>query len=99
MTTVLAKHEPYGDGHLGDVADTMQHAGPPTIRCVRYGAHLVALEGSHRLHAAHDAGLIPRVVILAADSGGCDAFCEKALARLPALEFPHVLCLDVEGVS
>ena len=35
MTTVLAKHEPYGDGHLGDVADTMQHAGPSRQRLYR----------------------------------------------------------------
>lgn len=99
MTVIFAKHAPYGDGHLGDVMDTMRHAGPPTIRCVWYGSRLLALEGSHRLHAAHCMGLVPRVVVLTPDSEGCDVFHERAVARLPALEFPFVWILDVPNIA
>ena len=52
MTVIYAKHEPYEDGHLGDVIAEMQLAGTPTLRCVEWRDGYYALGGSHRLAAA-----------------------------------------------
>jgi hypothetical protein len=99
VTTILAKHLPYADGHLSVVLDTMEHAGPPTIRAVRYGSDIIALEGSHRVAAAHALGLAPKIVVLAPDTEGCDEFFDNALALLPVYEFPYMLILEVAGMG
>jgi hypothetical protein len=92
ITLIHAKHLPYNDGHLGEVLDTMQHAGPPTIRTIIHGKHLIALEGSHRLAGAHILGLIPKLVILEPDlnQGPLDNFFNQAIATLPVWQFPFV---------
>jgi len=49
--------------HLAEVTDEMQSLGAPVIRAFwseAYGA-FVAVEGSHRVVAAHRLGLIPEV--------------------------------------
>lgn len=40
--------------HLEKIKEQMKELGPPTIRVVDRDDHLVAIEGSHRLHAARD---------------------------------------------
>jgi hypothetical protein len=45
----------------------MRVLGPPTIRVVDCGDHYQALEGSHRLAAAHTLGITPRLLIYAQD--------------------------------
>lgn len=68
MATIYAKHEPYGDGHLSAVIAEMRLAGSPTIRCVEYRGSIYALDGSHRLAAAHFLRLPIKVVLLCPDA-------------------------------
>lgn len=91
---IFAKHPPYKDGHLGEVALDMEHAGSPTIRVVRFEGEFYALEGSHRLALAHENGLVPKIVLLDADSEGCDDFYRRIRTTLPVYEFEHVLLLE-----
>lgn len=95
MTRIYAKHAPYQDGHLGEVALEMDHAGAPTIRAVRYEGELFALEGSHRLALAYHRGLIPRIIAYETDAEGCDTFFARIKDRLPAYDFDHLLVLEV----
>ena len=80
---IYAKHWPYETGHLAEVTTEMRRLGPPTIRCVRYGDDLYALEGSHRLAAAHHLNLWPIVVEEAADAFGVDDFWGRVGYNLP----------------
>jgi hypothetical protein len=52
---------PTKEKHLEEIKDKMKEMGPPTIRMVDRDDHLVAIEGSHRLHAAKDLGLHVKV--------------------------------------
>ena len=64
LIKVYAKHDPYFDtGHAGEVIDEMKVLGPPTINVVDWRGELYAVEGSHRLFAAHFLGLIPNLII------------------------------------
>ena len=63
MNIILA-HNDYDAAHLAEVKAEMQSMGAPTVKAVwmeGYGAY-VALEGCHRLRAAHDLGLTPQVI-------------------------------------
>ena len=82
---VFAKHEPY-PGHLAEVARDMADRGAPTIACVEWRGELFAIEGSHRLAAAHAAGLIPTIVIVDPERviGDDDGYLESLRPRLPA---------------
>lgn len=86
LVRVFAKHEPYWDtGHLGFVVDQMRVAGAPEIRVVEYRGELYAVEGSHRLCAAHLLGLMPRLIVEEGerfDDGG-EAFLDSLRSRLP----------------
>lgn len=62
MTTIYAIHGTDADKLAGVVAE-METLGAPTIRVVDCGDHYMALEGSHRLAAAHELGLDPVLVI------------------------------------
>ena len=56
-------HKHHDEQHLESVKTQMQRLGPPTIEAVWmecYG-HWVALEGCHRLRAAHVLGLVPEI--------------------------------------
>jgi hypothetical protein len=94
MTIIFAKHEPYDDGHLGRVAFDMDVMGPPTIKAIRFGNELYALEGSHRLALAHHHKIIPKVIILEPDIAGCDDFFERIRDTLPKYEFEYLLILE-----
>jgi hypothetical protein len=54
--TIYAPHPPIPK-HLAEVIAEMRRLGSPTIRVYDAGDHDVALEGSHRLAAAHTLGL------------------------------------------
>lgn len=55
--------------HLEAVKAQMLELGAPEIRCVRDEAQgiFVALEGSHRLAAAHELGIVPVLKVLEGD--------------------------------
>jgi hypothetical protein len=89
MTTVFAKHEPYDDGHLGEVGLDMDHAGAPTIRAVLIAGNLYAVDGSHRLAQAHYRGLILKVIVLESDLHGDP----RIPADLPRYDFDYVIAL------
>ena len=62
MTTIYAIHAPEG-AKLMQVIAEMKVMGAPTIQVVDCGDHYMALEGSHRLAAAHALGLTPVLMI------------------------------------
>jgi hypothetical protein len=66
MTTVYAIHAPHSD-RLEAVKTAMSVLGAPTIQVVNCGDHYMALEGSHRLAAANELGLVPNFVVFEQD--------------------------------
>ena len=56
-------HKHYDKQHLEKVKTEMQKRGAPTIRCIWSPAYnlWMAVEGCHRLRAAHDLGITPIV--------------------------------------
>lgn len=62
MHTIYAIHAPEAD-KLAAVIEQMRSLGAPTIEVVDCGDFYMALEGSHRLAAAHALGLTPVLVI------------------------------------
>ncbi len=94
---IFAKHPPYKDGHLGEVALDMVHHGSPTIRVMKFEDEYFAIEGSHRLFLAHELGLVPKILILESDNKDnedVDNFYRKIRTTLPVYEFDHVLVLE-----
>jgi|HubBroStandDraft_6_1064221.scaffolds.fasta_scaffold00345_18 hypothetical protein len=63
---IWAKHEPE-PGHLRDVIEDMKTLGRPTIRCVDWRGELYAIEGSHRLKAAFELGIVPNIEVTGPD--------------------------------
>lgn len=66
ITTIYAIHG-VDDDHLAEVVAEMRRLGAPTIRVVDCGDHYQALEGSHRLAAAAELGLVPNLDVLEQD--------------------------------
>jgi|GEM_PF-1556368 len=66
-TTLIQTAHRYNPTKLATVMDEMQVFGAPTVRAVDVGDSLLALEGVHRLEAAHRLGLTPTIVVLAYD--------------------------------
>lgn len=96
MTKIYAKHLPYLNGHLGEVIEDMKLAGQPTIRVVKFGEYLCALEASHRLASAHMLGLIPKLVIQETEDNPVpDCYWDRVLQTLPSYEFDYVLKLNL----
>ena len=62
MTMIYAIHAPSAD-RLAAVKAEMLVLGVPTIQVVDCGDHYMALEGSHRLAAAHELGFIPELIV------------------------------------
>ena len=52
---------------LETVKAEMQTIGAPTIRVVDCGDYYMALEGTHRIAAAHELGLAPEFIVYAQD--------------------------------
>lgn len=67
--TGVSVHAIHGvdEDHLAHVKAEMLRLGPPTIEVVECGDHYVALEGSHRLAAAHALDVSPILVVHAHD--------------------------------
>jgi hypothetical protein len=62
MPTVYAIHAPEAE-KLETVKSEMEAMGAPTIRVIDCGDYYMAMEGSHRLAAAHELGIDPELVI------------------------------------
>lgn len=62
MTTIYAIHAPDAE-KLRSIIVEMQTLGAPTIEVVDCGDYYQALEGSHRLAAAHALGFEPLLAI------------------------------------
>lgn len=63
MLTIALLHAEYNKVHLEEVKDIMRKKGAPTIRAIWsdfYGLWL-AIEGCHRIRAAKELGLIPKI--------------------------------------
>lgn len=62
MMTIHLTHADYDAAHLAAVSEEMRTLGAPTIRAIRGDVNVwYALEGCHRLRAAHALGLIPTI--------------------------------------
>jgi hypothetical protein len=63
LMRIILPHTHYDADHLAQVVDVMEQAGSPRIKAVWVDAYesWVALEGSHRLRAAQQLGLTPRI--------------------------------------
>jgi hypothetical protein len=86
----------YTNGHLGKVVTEMQQVGPPTLRVMDHGGNLCATEGSHRLAAAHQLGIVPKLVIEVSDAdGGLVSHWDAVVPTLPTYDFNSVLVLDL----
>lgn len=59
--SIVLYHNHFSPEHLEDVKQIMVKRGAPTIRCFYDEANGIwfAVEGCHRLRAAHDLGLTP----------------------------------------
>jgi len=62
MTTIYTIHAADND-KLTQIIAEMQMLGTPTIKVVDCGDHYMALEGSHRIAAAHRLGLTPTLIV------------------------------------
>lgn len=97
MKIIYAKHLPYATGHLGDVLTEMEQVGSPTLRVMEHEGKLCAIEGSHRLAAAYEMGLVPKLVIEVPDSDNAmGGHWARVVDTLPPYEFEHVLVLDLK---
>lgn len=62
ISTIYTIHAPEA-AKLGAVKAEMQTLGAPVIRVVNCGDYYMALEGCHRIAAAHALGLTPELVV------------------------------------
>lgn len=96
MKTIYAKHEPYNNGHLGEVVEEMKLTGAPTIRCVKFDDNYFAVEGSHRLASADILGLCPKIVLLKQDTSEMTEYWRSVAKTLPSYDYDHVMVFDFE---
>lgn len=99
MRTVYAKHFPYDDDHLGVVIDEMKLTGAPTIRVIEFEDKLFAIEGSHRLAAAHHLELEPKLVIMEEDVEGLEESWRKVAKTLPTWSYTFAHGLDLRKIA
>jgi len=66
MKTIFTIHAPKAK-HLAKVKAEMIAMGAPTIRVVDCGDYLMALEGCHRIAAAHALGITPNLCVIDQD--------------------------------
>lgn len=64
MLTIFAINAPEAD-KLAEVVAIMREMGAPKIRALWCGDHWRAIEGSHRIAAAAQLGLVPEIVEVA----------------------------------
>lgn len=99
MKTIYAKHEPYENGHLGEVVDEMKLTGAPTIRVIEFEGGFYAVEGSHRLASAFHLGLEPKIVILPEDSEGLTEYWARIAKTLPSYDYKFCHILDLRKME
>lgn len=58
---IVLPHTSFEAAKLEAVKAEMETLGAPVIKAVNCGDFFAALEGSHRLRAAHELGLIPEI--------------------------------------
>lgn len=87
MKRVYAKHLPYTNGHYGIVFNEMELTDGPTIRVVQFKDKLCAVEGSHRLAACHELGLIPKLIVLDTEHDEMEDHWAKVVEMLPFYDF------------
>ncbi len=58
--TIITCNE-INENHLNKVTKQMKTIGAPTVRAIYDGEIYYAIEGSHRLMAAHELGIIPEI--------------------------------------
>ena len=63
---IYAIHAPVAE-RLAEVTAQMEQLGRPVIRVVDCGDYYMALEGSHRIAAAHALGLVPELQVYEQD--------------------------------
>ncbi|MEM1149033.1 MAG: hypothetical protein AAGI03_00540 [Pseudomonadota bacterium] len=63
---IYAIHAPEAD-KLEAIIAKMKKLGAPTIQVVDCGNYFMALEGSHRIAAAHSLGLEPELIVYEQD--------------------------------
>jgi hypothetical protein len=85
LIRIYAKHEPYADGHLAEVTQAMLALGAPCIEVVEWRSDYFAVEGSHRLAAAHHLGLAPDLIVSTPDllEPEAELFWEQVKKTLP----------------
>jgi hypothetical protein len=85
LIRIYAKHEPYTDGHLGEVTEAMRALGSPRIEVVEWRGDYFAVEGSHRLAAAHHLGVVPSLIVSVPDliEPETEQFWEQVKQSLP----------------
>ncbi len=96
MKRVYAKHLPYKNGHYPKVYHEMTlNEDGPIIRVLNTGKdEFCAVEGSHRLAAAHSQNKVPRLVILEPEDFGLpDDYWNNIKHTLPCYEFDSVLVM------
>lgn len=104
MRTIYAIHQPEA-AKLADVTAQMREMGAPTIEVVDCGDYYMALEGSHRLAAAHALGLTPALVVREQDDmidiSGYDWFdaANWAETQYPAGEVAGELFAPTQAVA
>ncbi|MDD2794397.1 hypothetical protein [Acidocella sp.] len=59
---IILPHAHFDAAHLEAVKAEMLTLGAPAILAIDCGDHYVALEGAHRIRAAHDLGLTPVII-------------------------------------
>lgn len=64
--TIIAIHKP-DTNKLATVTAEMRNLGAPEVRVVDCGDHFMALEGSHRIAAAHALGIQPSLIVFSQD--------------------------------
>lgn len=84
---IYAKHLPYEDGHLGEVVQEMRERGMPWLFVIPVRDGYLALEGSHRLAAAHYLGCGVGIHVLQPDVEDSPIDWERLLPTLPSYEF------------
>ena len=65
---IILPHAHFDADHLETVTTEMQALGAPTIKAIDCGDHYVALEGAHRIRAAHALGLTPIIEAIEYDA-------------------------------
>jgi hypothetical protein len=104
MTMIYALNHTTAN-HLAAVTAEMETLGAPTIRVVDCGDHYMALEGSHRLAAAHALGLEPVLEIYDQDEmieiDGYDWYdaCNWSCTIYPAGIVAHLLFIPSAAVD